>query len=245
MTGSSPVGAGEANIVHQGRPPRIIGIKSVRSNRADVVYKTLKERRIIMVSLERYDVSEDGVIIDKQTNKPVKIFKSNKYLQCCIFDENGKHIMGVHNVVAQIYCDNWFDGCVVHHKDGNQQNNCVDNLECLQLAEHSRRHQKRKYYDKKQECAFCKKEFIWTAKSQSCFYNSNCKTGPYCSKSCRSKSIKGKPPKNERKIICLETNTIYKSIREASNELKISYNQLWRCLKSNYKSVCGLHFKYI
>ena len=84
------------------------------------------------ISLDRYIVTEDGQIFDKEKgNKPVKLFKSNKYLQCCIFDENGKHVMGVHNVVAQALCKDWFDGCIVHHIDNNQQNNHINNLQCL------------------------------------------------------------------------------------------------------------------
>ena len=106
-----------------------------------------------MVSLDRYEVTIDGNIFDKKKNKPVKIFKSNKYLQCCIYDENGKHVMGVHNVVAQVYCKDWFEGCVVHHKDNNQHNNNADNLECLSNSKHTKLHNPNIYTDKMQQCA--------------------------------------------------------------------------------------------
>jgi len=144
-----------------------------------------------MVSLDRYEVTKDGQIFDRLNGlKPVKTFKSNKYLQCCIFDDNGKHVIGVHNVVAQMYCKDWFDGCVVHHKDNNQHNNNVDNLECLDLISHVKMHQQPKYKDKIQKCTYCGKEFIWTAKAQSKHNRAKYKTGPYCSHSCAAKATR-------------------------------------------------------
>lgn len=37
-------------------------------------------------------------------------------------------------------CLNWFEGCEVHHKDGNVFNNTLDNLVCLTKEEHSEAH---------------------------------------------------------------------------------------------------------
>ncbi|MBP5423890.1 MAG: HNH endonuclease [Paludibacteraceae bacterium] len=141
-----------------------------------------------MISLNRYKITKDGQIFDKENNyKPIKTFKSNKYMQCCIYDENGKHVVGVHNVVAQALCDDWFDGCVVHHKDNNQCNNAVDNLECLDLVSHVKLHQKPKYKDLIQQCPYCKNSFVWTAKAQSKYYRNKYKNGPYCSQQCAGK----------------------------------------------------------
>ena len=93
-------------------------------------------------NFSNYIVNRDGSIF-KKDGTPVKIFKSNKYLQCCLFDdEGGKHIMGVHAVIAMFYDDDWYKGCVVHHKDGDQHNNHVDNLEVMSRNEHTIQHQK-------------------------------------------------------------------------------------------------------
>lgn len=46
----------------------------------------------------------------------------------------------LHRLVAQTfpeYCGEWFDECVVHHKDHNRINNCVDNLKVLSREDHS------------------------------------------------------------------------------------------------------------
>ena len=122
------------------------------------------------MALDRYDISRDGkTIVDKTTNKPLRMFKSNKYLQCCICDENGMHVMGVHSIVAQKYISDWFDGCNVHHKDHNTQNNNIDNLECLKPSEHTKLHNPVKYKDKKVICPRCKKNFCGLEKhSRTC-----------------------------------------------------------------------------
>jgi hypothetical protein len=48
--------------------------------------------------------------------------------------------MGVHSVVAMLNIDDWYDGCIVHHKDGNCHNNAVDNLEIMSRRQHALLH---------------------------------------------------------------------------------------------------------
>ena len=97
---------------------------------------------------EGYVVAKDGTIT-KSDGTPVKIFKSNKYKQCCLFDVHGKkYVLGVHTVVSMFHDESWYDGCVVHHKDGNAHNNHIDNLEVMPRGKHSSIHQKDgTYYD--------------------------------------------------------------------------------------------------
>ena len=81
-------------------------------------------------------------------------FKSNQYLQVCQFDiQHKKHVYGVHTVIAMKY-QNYYEGCVVHHKDGNCHNNTIDNLEVMSRSEHGRMHglldPKRKEWSKRQ-----------------------------------------------------------------------------------------------
>lgn len=94
-----------------------------------------------MYTLNRYIVYENGEIFDKKMDKPVKQFKSNKYMQCLLFDDDGKrHVLGVHSVVARFHCSDWFEGCVVHHMDEDTHNNDASNLQCLSRSEHCRHH---------------------------------------------------------------------------------------------------------
>lgn len=89
----------------------------------------------------RYEATDDGHIFDKQQQCLIKEFRSNKYLQCVVYDDDGiPHVLGVHQVVARFRCDDWFEGCIVHHKDENGHNNAPYNLECYSRRRHSRKH---------------------------------------------------------------------------------------------------------
>lgn len=93
-----------------------------------------------------YDVTKDGIVY--KNGKELKPFKSNKYLQVLLFDaEHNRKVCGVHTIVAMKYMD-YYDGCIVHHIDGNHQNNCIDNLEVYSRAEHSTFHSKDNHYCK-------------------------------------------------------------------------------------------------
>ena len=88
------------------------------------------------------------------------------------------------------------------------------------------------------------KMFLWTHIAQSHFYGKEYKTGPYCSKEC-SGMYSTKFKTHTRKIKCIETNEIFKSIMEAHRQLKISYSQLVNCCKGKFKTAHGLHFEYV
>ena len=87
-----------------------------------------------------YDCDENGTIY--KNGNPITPFKSNKYLQVCLFDaDHKKHVMGVHTVVAMRYL-NYFEGCVVHHLDEDTSNNKVTNLVIMTRREHASYHAK-------------------------------------------------------------------------------------------------------
>ena len=66
---------------------------------------------LLKTSFNRYIVYSDGRIYDTKLNKFCKLFKSNKYVQCCLRDnDNKKHVFGVHTVVAMFHCDDYFEG---------------------------------------------------------------------------------------------------------------------------------------
>lgn len=72
----------------------------------------------------------------------------------------------------------------VHHKDKNPLNNEMSNLELRIKGDHQREHSA-KYFDKIIKCAWCGKEFLWTAKQQRTHHgNTGLSTDAFCSKSC-------------------------------------------------------------
>ena len=46
----------------------------------------------------------------------------------------------VHRLVYEHFGNDFNPNYHIHHKDGNKQNNHIDNLECISPAEHNRRH---------------------------------------------------------------------------------------------------------
>lgn len=92
------------------------------------------------MQISNYKATPDGKLYTKD-GKPIKPFKSNKYLQYYLKDDNGKRlVVGAHTVIAYLLRDDYFDGCVVHHIDGNQYNNSVENLICMARSDHTRLH---------------------------------------------------------------------------------------------------------
>lgn len=87
-----------------------------------------------------YYATEDGKIFNNDGSE-VNYFNSNGYYQCILKDNNNKsHTMGVHAAVAMFLLPNWYDGCVVHHRDEDRHNNAIDNLEVESRSQHSRNH---------------------------------------------------------------------------------------------------------
>ena len=65
--------------------------------------------------------------IKQKILKPSVVY--NGYLRICLA-KNGKHKMfRIHRLVAQTFLSNKNNYEDVNHKDGNKQNNCVNNLE--------------------------------------------------------------------------------------------------------------------
>ena len=143
-----------------------------------------------MICLDRYEITRDGRVYDKLKERELKSWEISGYLFYRIVDQNGIHIVAAHRLVAQTYASDWFEECVVHHKDHNRKNNSIENLECMTEAKHLHMHKAKFQEDLIKICPVCKKEFVWSSHSQVVFYhNSKYKNkgnaaGPFCSSKC-------------------------------------------------------------
>ena len=87
---------------------------------------------------EDYFVDEAGNIYSKKSGvlrlrKPWKSHGGYLYIELC--KSGVKYRKGVHQIVAETYCEGWFEGAVVNHKDTNKENNIASNLEWVTQKE--------------------------------------------------------------------------------------------------------------
>lgn len=78
----------------------------------------------------------------KTKNKQPKGIITNGYRSVSV---NGKKRMRYHILVAMAFpdiCGEWFDGCHVHHINGNSLDNRPENLVVISASEHSKLHYK-------------------------------------------------------------------------------------------------------
>lgn len=77
-------------------------------------------------TIDDYDITYDGQIINKHNNHVLKGQPNSKgYLRVCI----GKKFMFIHRLVAEKWIPNPDNKEQVNHKDGNKLNNSANNLE--------------------------------------------------------------------------------------------------------------------
>lgn len=84
--------------------------------------------------IENFIVSDTGIV--KNLDGHVYTAQDNTagYLRVSC----GKHRRFVHHLVARAFCDGYFEGAVVNHKDCNKHNNSADNLEWVTRSENSK-----------------------------------------------------------------------------------------------------------
>lgn len=89
---------------------------------------------------KEYKVDSDGFIISKRDHKPMKPSVSpHGYLTTTVMINGKRKTMPIHSAIAKSFLDDkTVDGLVINHKDGNKQNNHLDNLEWVTPSENTR-----------------------------------------------------------------------------------------------------------
>lgn len=84
-------------------------------------------------------ITENGEIISKKLNKPRKLFVDKNGYVTVNYSKDGKtYNFYVHRLVAQYFIGSIPKGMAVNHRDGNKQNNHVENLEVVTYSENIR-----------------------------------------------------------------------------------------------------------
>ena len=78
-----------------------------------------------------YYVTDEGQIWSEKSNKFLSFQKDRDgYLKVTLVSIDGRHRYSVHRLVMENFCPREdMDKLQVNHKDGNKENNCLDNLE--------------------------------------------------------------------------------------------------------------------
>ncbi len=116
------------------------------------------------------------------------------------------------------------NGYIVHHKDGNRDNNNMNNLQCMSLGDHTSLHQKGKIISEHTKNEMRKS-------SLGCTHNEDTK----------KRIFENQPYR--RIIKCIETGKIYQSVNQAKRETKI--NNITSALMGRLKTSGGYHWEYL
>lgn len=85
-----------------------------------------------------YEVSSTGIIRNAKTKKYIVQSTINGYFRVNLWKENKYKTRRVHRLVAEAFIPNPKNKRTVNHKDGNKQNNCVENLEWMTHSENNK-----------------------------------------------------------------------------------------------------------
>ena len=102
-----------------------------------------------------YEVSDEGKVRRVSTLRPVAIVSGREgYSYVCLHRNNKRKNFRLHRLVAKVFCPDYSDDRVVHHRDKDRTNNRVENLDCLCSAEHDVTHKDYEEID-----VYCAKTF--------------------------------------------------------------------------------------
>ena len=103
----------------------------------------------MLIEFHGYLVSDEGVVLSKQTKRtnferrPMTVLVDDKgYHKVQLIVDGKQKQMRVHRVVASLFLglDLYDESTEVHHKDENKSNNAKDNLRIVDKALHSHLH---------------------------------------------------------------------------------------------------------
>ena len=95
----------------------------------------MDEKFVLLPFDNKYAVSDKGNIINVKSGKVLHTVLQNGYVRVQLSTNGVRKNYPVHRLVAMAFIENREHKPYVNHKDGNKENNCVNNLEWVTAKE--------------------------------------------------------------------------------------------------------------
>ena len=97
----------------------------------------MTEQYVDILDFQGYKISSTGEVWSDKSNKKLVQFNGLGYSIVHLRKNKKSFARRVHRLVAAAFLDNYDDGLIVNHIDGNRGNNHADNLACLTQRENA------------------------------------------------------------------------------------------------------------
>ena len=178
----------------------------------------MQETWIKVKGFELYSVSDQGNVRNDKTGRILKGgLDKDGYPQVILCKNRSRVNRKVHRLVAEAFIPNPDNKPQVNHIDGNKQNNAASNL-----------------------------EFCTNQENQTHFwrYLNNEQNKANRINAHKGKGLLSDNP-NSKSVIRLEDGKVFKTIKEAAEELNISYIHIGEVCKGKRKTTGGYHWSYV
>ena len=166
--------------------------------------------------LPRYWINKEGQITNKETGKTIKwLISRHGYYYCHLWANNRNRYIRMHRLLALAFIPNPNNYPLVRHLNDIKTDNRLENLAWGTMSENI-------------------KDSIKNGK-----YNQE------ASEKARNIGRKISNTKCSKKVLCIETNTIFDNTKEAGDWLGVDRAGISGCCRGKYKTVKGYHWKYV
>ena len=166
--------------------------------------------------LPRYWINEKGQITNKETGKTIKwLISRHGYYYCHLWTNNRSRYIRMHRLLALAFIPNPNNYPLVRHLNDIKTDNRLENL-------------------------------VWGTMSEN--MKDSIKNGKYnqeASEKARNIGRKISGTKCSKKVLCIETNTIFNNTKEAGDWLGVNRAGIGGCCRGKYKTIKGYHWKYV